>query len=91
MAGKSGRSPQPSNPEPKDFESALSELEALVTDMETGQLSLEKSLSHYRRGMELISYCQRVLKEAEQQVRVLEAGELKDLPRGDAAEDEFSP
>ena len=91
MAGKAGRPPQPSDPQPKDFESALTELEGLVTGMETGQLSLEKSLSHYRRGMELIGYCQRVLQEAEQQVRVLEAGELRDLTSGDAADDESSP
>jgi exodeoxyribonuclease VII small subunit len=89
MAGKAGRPPQDS--EPKDFESALSELEALVSSMETGQLSLEKSLSSYRRGMELISFCQRVLQAAEQEVKVLEAGGLKDLTRGDAADDESSP
>lgn len=86
MAGKAGRSPQP-----KDLESALSELEVLVSGMEAGQLSLEQSLAHYRRGMELVGFCQRVLQEAEQQVRVLEAGELKELAGGDAAEDEPNP
>jgi exodeoxyribonuclease VII small subunit len=84
MAGKAGRPPQPEDAQPKDFESALAELEALVTGMESGQLSLEKSLSHYRRGMELVGYCQRVLQEAEQQVQILEAGQLKDLAREDA-------
>ncbi len=91
MAGKAGRPQEPQDSQPKDFESALSELEALVTDMESGQLSLEKSLSHYRRGMALVSYCQRVLQEAEQQVRVLEAGELRDLTAGEAAEDAAGP
>ncbi len=91
MAGKAGRPPQAKDSQPKDFESALSELEVLVTDLETGQLSLEHSLAHYRRGMDLVGYCQRVLREAEQQVRILEAGELRDLAGGDAAEDESSP
>lgn len=91
MAGKAGHPPPPNDSQPKDFESALSELEELVTGMETGQLSLERSLSHYRRGMELVGYCRRVLQEAEQQVRILEAGEIRDLACGDAAEDESSP
>lgn len=88
MAGAAGRPLQPGNSQPN--ESALSELEELVTGLETGQLSLEKSLSYYRRGMELVSYCQRLLQEAKQQVRVLEGGELKDLAGVDAAEDESS-
>lgn len=77
MTGKAGR-----NPPPKDFESALSELENLVAGLETGQLTLEQSLNAYRRGVELLAYCQRVLGEAEQQVKVLEAGELRDLNAG---------
>jgi len=59
-------------PPPKDFESALAELEALVERMESGQLSLEESLAGYRRGMELARYCDKTLTEAEQQVRILE-------------------
>ncbi|MFN3594436.1 MAG: exodeoxyribonuclease VII small subunit [Thiobacillaceae bacterium] len=77
MTGKPGR-----NPPPKDFESALSELESLIAGLEAGQLTLEQSLNAYRRGVELLAYCQRVLGEAEQQVKILEAGELKDLNAG---------
>ena len=69
--------------EPQDFESALKELEALVLDMEDGGLSLEDSLSAYKRGMELSAYCQKKLEDAELQIKVLENGVLKDyLPRG---------
>ncbi len=77
MTAKTGRTPPP-----KDFESALSELETLVAALEAGQLTLEQSLNAYRRGVELLAFCQRVLSEAEQQVRILEAGELKDLSAG---------
>ncbi len=87
MAAKADRPAKAEDTQPKDFESALSELEALVAGMESGQLSLEQSLSNYRRGMALVKYCQRVLQEAEQQVRILEAGELKDFSSGDAADD----
>jgi exodeoxyribonuclease VII small subunit len=69
---------------PKDFESALAELETLVSQMESSELSLEASLAAYKRGMELTAYCQRTLAEAEQQVKVLENGVLRDFP-GDTA------
>jgi exodeoxyribonuclease VII small subunit len=69
--------------ESRDFESALKELEALVYDMENGELSLEDSLAAYKHGMELSTFCQKKLEDAEQQIKVLENGVLKDyIPRG---------
>jgi len=59
------------------FESAVAELESIVTSMESGQLSLEESLASYRRGAELLKFCQATLQEAQQQVKVLENGVLK--------------
>jgi len=56
---------------PKSFESALAELEALVSKMESGQLPLEQSLAAYKRGAELLQYCQKSLADVEQQVRLL--------------------
>lgn len=61
---------------PKDYESALAELEAIVADMEGGQLSLEASLAAYKRGAELLHFCRQQLADAEQQVQVLESGGL---------------
>ncbi len=54
-----------------DFEHALKELEALVTRMEKGDISLEDSLKHFERGIELTRACQTALKEAEQKVQIL--------------------
>lgn len=54
-----------------DFEHALKELEALVTRMEQGDISLEDSLQHFERGIELTRACQNALKEAEQKVQIL--------------------
>ena len=65
------------------FESALGELENIVTRMEGGQLSLEQSLSAYKRGAELLKFCQAQLADAQQQVKVLEAGTLKNLTGDD--------
>ena len=65
------------------FESALAELEAIVTRMEGGQLPLEQSLSAYKRGAELLKFCQAQLADAQQQVKVLEAGALKNFAGDD--------
>jgi exodeoxyribonuclease VII small subunit len=62
---------------PKDFESALAELEGLVASMESGQLPLAESLAAYKRGAELVAFCQAALKDAQQQVEILERGVLK--------------
>ena len=79
------KAPEISSPvrQPEDFESALKELEALVLDMENGDLSLEDSLAAYKRGTELATFCQQKLEDAEMQIKVLENGVLKDyVPRG---------
>jgi exodeoxyribonuclease VII small subunit len=65
------------NDTPLTFESALTELEALVATMETGQLPLKESLASYKRGAELLAFCQTALKDAQMQVDVLERGVLK--------------
>lgn len=65
------------------FESALGELESIVTRMEDGQMSLEQSLNAYKRGAELLKFCQAQLADAQQQVKVLEAGTLKNLAGDD--------
>jgi exodeoxyribonuclease VII small subunit len=65
------------------FEAALAELEGIVAQMEGGELSLEQSLAAYRRGAQLLQLCQGVLKDAQQQVKVLEEGLLRDFGGGE--------
>ena len=55
---------------PESFETALAELESIVSEMEAGQLPLEDSLVAHKRGMELLQYCQSKLQDAQQQVRL---------------------
>ena len=57
----------------------MAELELLVEKMESGQLPLEESLFAYQRGTELLKFCEGVLKDAEQKIKVLDGGELKDF------------
>jgi exodeoxyribonuclease VII small subunit len=71
---------------PKDYESALAELEAIVADMESGQLPLEASLAAYKRGAELLQYCRQQLAAAEQQVKILENGTLQPFRTEDVDE-----
>jgi exodeoxyribonuclease VII small subunit len=66
------------------FEEALTELEELVSRMESGDLPLAESLAAYKRGAELLAYCQSALKDAQQQVQVLEKGLLQPFAPGDA-------
>jgi len=54
-----------------DFETAISELESIVNQMETANLPLEASLNSYMRGAKLLQLCQKSLSDAEQQVRML--------------------
>ncbi len=61
------------------FETALAELENIVTSMEGGKLELEASIAAYRRGMALMKHCQARLNDAEAQVRILENSQFRDL------------
>jgi exodeoxyribonuclease VII small subunit len=69
------------------FESALAELEKIVSSMEAGQMPLEKSLAAYKRGAELLKYCQAALQDAQQQVKILEGGVLQDFKSDDRDDD----
>jgi exodeoxyribonuclease VII small subunit len=64
--------------EPPRYEDALAELERLVQAMEGGQLPLDQLLDSHRRGLELLNLCRDRLQAVENQVQVLEQGQLKD-------------
>ncbi|MEK6594802.1 MAG: exodeoxyribonuclease VII small subunit [Pseudomonadota bacterium] len=67
------------NQNTQTFESALAELETIVAGMEEGQMPLEQSLAAYKRGAELLKFCQAQLADAQQQVKILEDGTLKNF------------
>ena len=64
-------------PAPATYEEALAELERLVQSMEGGQMPLDQLLASYRRGAELLQSCRQRLQAVEEQVKVLEDGQLK--------------
>ena len=65
MQNKSDQTASPS------YETAITELESIVQQMESENLPLEQSLEAYKRGAALLKICQQSLSEAEQQVRIV--------------------
>ena len=65
-----------------NFESAIQELEQIVEQMESGNITLEESLTQFERGIALTRECQQVLSEAEQKVEILmqKSGQNKFAP-----------
>ncbi|MVF11385.1 exodeoxyribonuclease VII small subunit [Ketobacter sp. MCCC 1A13808] len=65
-----------------DFEQSLQSLELLVDSMESGEMTLEKSLEAFEQGIKLTKECQLALREAEQKVAILlsQNGEETVLP-----------
>ena len=54
-----------------DLEKSLAKLEALVEELESGDLPLEKAMKKFEEGIKLTRGCQAALKDAEQKVEIL--------------------
>ncbi len=53
------------------FEASLQELEAVVKEMESGDLPLERALELFEKGMRLSETCRKQLEEAETRIEIL--------------------
>jgi exodeoxyribonuclease VII small subunit len=62
---------------PVPYEQALAELESLVQAMESGKMPLDQLLAGYQRGAALLQQCRARLQAVEDQVKLLEDGQLK--------------
>lgn len=62
---------------PATYEAAMTELEQLVAQLESGAMPLEQLLSGYQRGAELLQFCRDRLQAVEDQIKVLDEGTLK--------------
>lgn len=64
------------------FEAGLDQLEAIVKEMESGDLPLERALELFERGTKLSEACRKQLEEAETRIEILtrRAGEMQPQP-----------
>lgn len=62
---------------PTSYDTALQELDQLVAKLESGQLPLEQLMAGYQRGAELLKFCRNKLEAVEQQISVIDNGQLK--------------
>ncbi len=58
------------------FESALARLEEIVKEMDSGELDLDKMVSHFEEGSKLIKTCSSKLNEVESKIeKIVKRGE----------------
>ncbi len=69
----------------KTFESAMAELEQIVKELESGNLSLEKAVSLFEQGMKASDFCLKKLDETEAKITLL----MKD-DRGSITQEPFT-
>ena len=70
------------------FETALARLEEIVRTMESGSAKLDESLAFFEEGVGLVKFCTGELDNAEQRVKILQAGEEGSLVEKDFAKPE---
>ena len=66
----------------QNFEKALERLETLVSEMQSGALSLEKMMACFEEGTELVKFCSQKLNEVEKKIEILakKGGEIVSEP-----------
>ncbi len=66
------------------FESSLARLEKIVTDLESGQLSLTDSIQRYEQGVGILRQCHTALDQVQQKIELLtsvnEQGQARTRP-----------
>ena len=72
------------NQQNKTFEESMQRLEQIVRAMERGDVALEESLKLFQEGTELVRSCNRLLDEAQLQVK-----KIMTAPDGSPVEEEF--
>ena len=68
----------------KTFEESMARLEQIVRAMERGDVALEESLKLFQEGTELVRSCQKLLDDAQLQVR-----QIMTAPDGSPVEEDF--
>ena len=69
----------------KTFEENMQRLEQIVRAMERGDVALEESLKLFQEGTELVRNCEKLLEDAELQVKM-----ILTAPDGSPVEEDFT-
>ena len=72
------------NQENQTFEASMARLEQIVRAMERGDVALEESLNLFQEGTELVRNCQKLLDDAQLQVK-----KIMTAPDGSPVEEDF--
>ena len=72
------------NQENQTFEASMTRLEQIVRAMERGDVPLEESLKLFQEGTELVRNCQKLLDEAQLQIK-----KIMTAPDGSPVEEDF--
>ena len=72
------------NPQNKTFEESMARLEQIVRAMERGDVALEESLKLFQEGTVLVRSCQKLLDDAQLQVK-----KIMTAPDGSPVEEDF--
>ena len=73
------------NQEKLSFEASMARLEQIVRSMERGDVALEESLKMFQEGTELVRNCQKLLDDAQMQVKM-----IMTAPDGSPVEEDFA-
>lgn len=68
------------------YENAVKELDEIGDKLESGELTLDESLTEFARGVELIKFCRETLSGARKRMTILLDGE-----NGEKEEEPFDP
>lgn len=55
------------------FESYMEQIEKVITELERGDLSLDKSFEKYKEGMDLLAKCNASVEKVEKELQILES------------------
>jgi exodeoxyribonuclease VII small subunit len=64
----------------KDYESAMTRLEEITAQLESGELKLEDAIELYTDGLEIARFCNEKLNEADAKIKVIveQSGRLEE-------------
>lgn len=83
MTAKNEKSPA----SPESFEESLARLEAIVGELEEGQISLAVSLDRYEEGVKLLKACYQQLEQAQRRIELLNRVDSEGNPQCEPFDD----